>query len=309
MIVVSGEALVDLVPRPQSDNLYEAILGGSPYNVAIGLGRLGAPVAFAGRLSTDANGDRFAAALTRDGVGLQFVERTREPTPLALVAPGTAASGPRYAFYLRGTAYDGHPPLPSHWPPSIVHLHTGSIAALDGASGIATLLALRAARGHSSTSFDPNIRPVILPERDSVLPLVEERVGLSTFVRASEEDLQWLYPDRAPEASAAEWATLGPQFVILTRGAAGAQAFIGADQISVAAPRVEVVDTIGAGDSFTAALIAAMLDDRALGPEAPAPTLDGVRRWLEFACKVAAITSSRKGADPPRRSELVSGLK
>lgn len=307
MILVAGEPLIDLVPRAGAENVYEAILGGSPYNVAIGLGRLRAPVSFVARLSQDANGDRFTAALVRDGVDLRYVERVPEPSALALVAPGTAASGPRYAFYLRGTAYDGRPPFPDVWPEDARHLHVGSIAAMEGISGETTLAAMKAAKGRLSTSFDPNIRPLIIPPRAEVLPLVEDLVRLATVVKASEEDLEWLYPDRAPAGSAAEWAGWGPQLVVVTRGSAGAEAWVGREHFAVSAPKVAVVDTIGAGDSFMAALLAIMRADGAQGAHAPRTTSDGARTWVEYACRAAAITCSRKGADPPRLEELAEG--
>ena len=264
-------------------------------------------MSFVARLSQDANGDRFTAALVRDGVDLRYVERVPEPSALALVAPGTAASGPRYAFYLRGTAYDGRPPFPDVWPEDARHLHVGSIAAMEGISGETTLAAMKAAKGRLSTSFDPNIRPLIIPPRAEVLPLVEDLVRLATVVKASEEDLEWLYPDRAPAGSAAEWAGWGPQLVVVTRGSAGAEAWVGREHFAVSAPKVAVVDTIGAGDSFMAALLAIMRADGAQGAHAPRTTSDGARTWVEYACRAAAITCSRKGADPPRLEELAEG--
>src|SRR5580698_6992998 len=116
MILISGEALVDLIPDRVKESAYDAVLGGSPYNVAIGLGRLGAPTAFVSRLSTDANGEALGAALAKDGVDLSSVERAAAPTPLAFVMRGTAQTGARYAFYLDGTSYDGPWPFPRQWP-------------------------------------------------------------------------------------------------------------------------------------------------------------------------------------------------
>ncbi len=131
MNLISGEALVDLIPDRDRKNVYDAVLGGSPYNVAIGLGRLGASTAFVSRLSNDPNGEDLAAALSQAGVDLSFVARDARPSPLAVVMRGTAQSGARYSFYLDATAFDGAWPFPRVWPNGAKHLHVGSIAAVD----------------------------------------------------------------------------------------------------------------------------------------------------------------------------------
>ena len=165
MILISGEALIDLIPDPDKDGRYDAVLGGSPYNVAIGLGRLGAPTAFVSRISADANGEGLAAALARDGVDLSLIARDPRPTPLAFVMRGTAQTGSRYSFYLDATAFDGRWPFPSVWPEGARHLHVGSIAAVDPRHGESVVAALRLARARATTSFDPNIRPLVTPDR------------------------------------------------------------------------------------------------------------------------------------------------
>src|SRR5471032_2119716 len=131
MILVAGEALVDLIPDPAKADAYDAVLGGSPYNVAIGVARLGSASAYVGRLSQDPNGEALAAALASNAVSLAFAARDPRPTPLAFVMRGTAATGSRYAFYLDATAYDGAWPYPSPWPGAAKHLHIGSLAAVD----------------------------------------------------------------------------------------------------------------------------------------------------------------------------------
>ena len=254
MILVSGEALIDLIPDPARASAYDAVLGGSPYNVAIGLGRLGAPTAFVSRLSTDGNGEALAAALAENGVDLSFVARDKRPTTLAFVMRGTAKTGSRYSFYLDGTAYDGPWPFPAEWPTAARHLHVGSFAAIER-HGQAVVEALRLARAHATVSFDPNIRPFVTPDREAVVEMVERQVALASLVKASEEDLEWLYPGRAIEESLAAWAKAGPRFCVATLGAHGALALIGDERVEVPAPRVEVVDTVGAGDSFMSALL------------------------------------------------------
>jgi fructokinase len=306
LVLVAGEALVDLLPRPRQNELFEAVLGGSPYNVAIGLARLGTRTAFAGRLSRDANGDRFVAALEKEGVDLAFSVRAKQPSPLAFVAPDTAQTGARYAFYLKSTAYDGTSPLTNQWPSPVAHVHVGSFSALAGKHGDAALAALKWARQHGSSSFDPNIRPLVLPRREDVIALVEARVHLSTLVKASEEDMEWLFPGRDPAMAMAEWAVKGPVLTLLTRGGNGACAFYGKESVVFPAPSIKIVDTVGAGDSFMAAVLAIMSSDGALGRARLRPGRDQILRWLEFAVNAAAITCTRKGANPPTRSEIES---
>src|SRR6516165_6031369 len=146
MILISGEALIDLIPDPDKANAYDAVLGGSPYNVAVGLGRLGAPTVFVSRISDDGNGEALAAALVENGVDLSFVARDTRPTTLAFVMRGTAKTGSRYSFYLDATAFDGPWPFPAQWPKGARHLHVGSISALDPRHGQSVVEALQAAR-------------------------------------------------------------------------------------------------------------------------------------------------------------------
>jgi fructokinase len=308
MILISGEALIDLIPDPIKANAYEAVLGGSPYNVAIGLGRLGARTAFISRISADGNGEALAASLAQNGVDLRCVARDARPSTLAFVMRGTAKTGSRYSFYLDATAFDGPWPFPTEWPKNARHLHIGSIAAVDPRHGQSVVAALTAARPHATISFDPNIRPLVTPDRDSVMHLVERQASLAHLVKASQEDLEWLYPDRGIEDSLAAWTKSGPRFCVATLGEHGALAMLDKERIEVRAPRVEVVDTVGAGDSFMSALLSAMDRDDALGAEAPAPSRGELEEWLRFAVTASAITCTRKGSDPPTRKEVEAAL-
>lgn len=308
LILVTGEALVDLIPIGATT--FEAVLGGSPFNTAIGLGRLAVPAGYAGRISTDAMGEALAERLADSHVDLSYVARTPSPSPLAFVTRGTAATGARYSFYLGSTAYDGPSALPAQWPEDVAHLHIGSFAATDGAAGEAALAGLERARTKSTASYDPNIRPHVTPDQAATLKAVEPRVRLSTVVKVSEEDLDWLYPDRDPNASAAAWATQGPRLVVLTRGGTGSTAFFGRHSFSVPAPTITVVDTVGAGDSFMSGLLAAMHEDGAIGRDAEslAYTDVNVRKWVDYATTASAITCTRKGANPPTREEVLRGM-
>jgi fructokinase len=308
MILISGEALIDLIPDPIKASAYDAVPGGSPYNVAIGLARLGARTAFISRISADGNGDVLAASLAQNGVDLRYVARDARPSTLAFVMRGTAKTGSRYSFYLDATAFDGSWPFPTEWPKNALHLHIGSIAAVDPRHGQSVLAALTAARPHATISFDPNIRPLVTPDRDSVMHLVERQASLAHLVKASQEDLEWLYPDRGIEDSLAAWTKSGPRFCVATLGERGALAMLGKERIEIPAPRVEVVDTVGAGDSFMSALLSAMDRDDALGAEAPAQSRGELERWLRFAATASAITCTRKGSDPPTRKEVEAAL-
>jgi fructokinase len=307
MIMISGEALIDLIPDPVRAGAYDAVLGGSPYNVAIGLARLGAPTAFISRLSADGNGEALAGALVENGVDLSFVARDMRPTTLAFVMRGTAKTGSRYAFYLDGTAYDGPWPFPPEWPSAARHLHVGSFAAVER-HGQTVVEAMRLASSHATVSFDPNIRPFVTPDREAIGPLVRRHVSHAHVVKASEEDLEWLYPGRGPEESLAAWAKAGPRFCVATLGERGALAMLGEERIEVPAPQVEVVDTVGAGDSFMSALLSAMNRDHALGAEALTPSRSELERWLRFAAAASAITCTRKGSDPPTLKEVQAAL-
>ena len=303
MILISGEALVDLNPDPDYDGRYDAVLGGSPYNVAIGLARLGGRASFISRISADANGEALAAALVAAGVDLSLAARDLKPTTLAFVMRGTAQTGSRYSFYLDGTAYDGPWPFPKPWPQGVNHLHVGSFSAVER-HGHAVAEAMAAVRTQATVSFDPNIRPFVTPDRDAVRSLVERQVGLADFVKASEEDVEWLYPGRAVEDSLQAWAGIGPQFVIATLGGEGAVGYLGRERIAILPRKVTVVDTVGAGDSFMSSLLFAMDRDGALGRGAAPPTPQKFEQWSDFASRASSITCARKGSDPPTLAEV-----
>jgi fructokinase len=303
MILISGEALIDLIPDPEREGRYDAVLGGSPYNVAIGLARLGGPACFVSRLSEDANGEALAASLAAESVDLSLVARDPRPTTLAFVMRGTAQTGSRYSFYLDGTCYDGEWPFPARWPASARHLHVGSFAAVERHSA-KVAQAMRQAAAEATVSFDPNIRPFVTPDRERVLARVEAEVALAHIVKASEEDLAWLYPGRGLEDTLRAWAALGPQFCIATLGGEGGLAYLGAQRLEIAPRRIALVDTVGAGDSFMSSLLFAMNRDGALGAAAPKPTLAKLAAWTDFAARASAITCTRKGSNPPTLAEI-----
>ena len=308
-IVVIGEALIDLIE--QADGRYQAKPGGAPANVSIALARLGVNVWFAGRLSDDRFGEKLWKWLSPESINLSLVERTAEPTSLAVASLDEQGKA-SYSFYLTGTADWGwesgsFSTLESDPPAALV---IGSVATViePGASVIEELAASLYAEDVSTVAIDLNIRPGLGFERERECERVERQVKRAHVVKASDDDLDWLYPDRAADDTARQWARAGHE-VIVTRGAAGATLFRpSGDTVSVEAPRIELVDTVGAGDSFLAATLFGLQSRSAVGPGAAA-LLSGVshdtwREILELAARVGAITCSRAGCNPPTLAEL-----
>ena len=299
-IFVIGETILDLAP---AGGAYEPVLGGSAFNTARALGALGAHVSFAGAVSRDDWGAKFRAALIEHHVDCTLLRDSEKPMPLALVSP-EGASGPAFTLYLAGTAHEDAQ-APATLPRNVTHLHVSSFHACTKPTGDGVLALMNAAKGRASISFDPNVRTGVLPPRDEAVALIEERVRLCDIVKASAQDMNWLYPDRDPRDAMEAWSARGPRLAVLTRGANGATAFATRERIDVPAPAVVMVDTVGAGDAFTAALLTEMAVDSALGPDAAPLEAPALRRWLVFATAAASLTCARRGAQAPRRAEIL----
>jgi fructokinase len=294
-ILVIGESLVDLVADPGSD-VFAATAGGSPFNIALGLARLGQPVTLVTEYGDDHCGRILAARLAAEGVRVQ---RTGQATSIAIAAldPAGAAT---YDFWFRW----GLRPADVQLPDSIAGLHIGSLACLVEPGRHAVLTAATEARRRGvPVSFDPNIRPALAPEPSVARPIVDAYLAVSAIVKASVEDLAWLYPDDDPTDWARRMAVTGDRLVVVTDGARGCTAFASGNEVSVDAFPLPVQDTIGAGDSFTAALLAYL---RSSGTLARAPGLpaDHLRAGLEFASRAAALTCTRAGAYHPSMADL-----
>jgi len=311
-IVVAGESLIDLVP--ESDGRLRPLPGGSPFNVAVGLGRLGVPTALLGPLSDDAFGSLLADGLSDAGVRSLPEGRVSRPTTLAMVHLDEAGRA-AYAFYLHGTSATGmtdedlaaagttEPALDS--TPLHVSLGAVTLAAPGTGALLARLVSDGAAR--PLVSLDPNVRPTVMTDLDAERRAIAHAVTAVDLVKVSDDDLLALHPDRDPLAVAGEWARSGPALVVVTRGRNGATAVRDeGGMLTVASLSVDVVDTVGAGDAFTSGLLAA-LDERSLLDRAALRAADAatLREVLAFAARVAAVTCTRHGADPPRREELV----
>ncbi|MEU9465394.1 carbohydrate kinase [Streptomyces avermitilis] len=300
MIVVAGEALIDLVPQSAGALAgLKPALGGGPYNTALALGRLGSPTAFCSRTSRDAFGEALLDGLRTAGVDVSAVQRGAEPTTLAVATideHGSAA----YSFYVDGTA-DRLFAAPDRLPDATraVSFGTCSLVLEPGASAYEELMRSAAAQG-LFTTLDPNIRAGLIPDPDAYRARFKSWLASVSLLKLSEDDATWL------GGSPREWLALGPSAVVITRGDDGLTVFTrdGAEH-SVPGEPVDVVDTIGAGDTVNAALLHGLAARDALSPEGLAGLdAEGWTELLRFAARAAAITCSRAGAEPPYASEL-----
>jgi fructokinase len=307
LFLVCGEALFDIfVTGARGDGLsLDARPGGSPYNVAIGLARLGQPVEFLTGLSDDALGRRLLPFLEREGVGLKHAVRSQRPTAFSLVDLD-AAGVPAYAFYPELPAYSalGIAELP-RLGPEVRAIHIGSIATVLQPAGDA--FTYLAEREYSSrlVSYDPNVRLAVVPDPAVWRSRLERLVRSAHLLKVSEEDLDRLYPGREQDAAARDWLQQGARLVVLTRGSRGAAAWTRESYAEVPGRRVEVVDTVGAGDSYQAALLAGLAEAGCVAPD----RLDKLSEsalvgLLAFAAEAAAVTCARRGADLPGRTDL-----
>ncbi|CCK30905.1 fructokinase [Streptomyces davaonensis JCM 4913] len=300
MIVVAGEALIDLVPQGTGAlaSLRPA-LGGGPFNTAVALGRLGSPTAFCSRTSHDAFGEALLDGLRQAGVDVSHVQRGSEPTTLAVATVDEGGSA-AYSFYVDGTAdrlFTALAALPEGT--RAVSFGTCSLVLEPGATAYEELLRAASARG-VFTALDPNIRPGLIPDPDAYRARFRGWLPSVSLLKLSAEDAEWL--GGTPRA----WLAEGPAAVVVTHGGDGLSVFTrdGAEH-SVPGEKVEVVDTIGAGDTVNAALLHGLAARDALSPQSVARL--GADDWtglLRFAARAAAITCSRAGAEPPYAAEL-----
>ncbi|MCK0111005.1 carbohydrate kinase [Ornithinimicrobium sp. F0845] len=297
--LVIGEALIDIVGGAEGQREY---VGGSPANVAMGLARLGHPVDFLTHLGPDARGTRVAEHLT--AAGLRLVPGAVAPRTSTATARLDAEGGATYDFDL---AWD----IPAVDLAGTAHVHTGSIAATLEPGASRVLETLQRARAATTVSYDPNLRPSIMGEPHDVRARVEELIGRADAVKASDEDIGWLYAGATVEQVAHLWGRLGPAVVVVTRGSEGALLHLPAtgDQHLLTAAPAQVVDTVGAGDSFMAGLLSGLLDAGYLGDPGARGRLRtaGLRDILpavERAAACAHWTIERAGAAAPTRSDL-----
>lgn len=299
-IAVIGEALIDRV-RAGDGRVVAEVPGGSLLNVAVGIARLGHPVSLATRFGDDAHGALIDRHLGASGVAVMPDSRHQGVTSTATATLHESGSA-EYTFEIR---WD----LQSVEPGPYTHVHVGSIAVVQepGARVLRDAVIRERALG-ASISYDPNIRPALMGDRAGAVTKVESMIALAHLVKASEEDVEWLYPDKSLEWVEDHWLGLGPDMVVLTLGSKGATARTRSIRVQRSAQPTEVVDTIGAGDSFMSGFLHSLLSGGLLGEA-------GISSWqtlqsadldqlVEPALECAAITVSRQGANPPRIDEL-----
>lgn len=300
-VLVAGEALIDIVVPPRGETVEH--VGGSPANVAVGLARLGHRVELATHVANDPHGRRIVAHLEERHVHLTPGSDTGARTTTA-TAYLDAAGGATYDFDLLWE-------LPDVDLTGVDHLHTGSIAATQEPGGSLVLALMSRAREHATVSYDPNLRPTVMGRPHDVRSRIEECLGMADVVKASSEDIEWLYAGAPVDDVAHLWGLLGPSLVIVTRGGEGTLVSLPAAETTTEVPAqpAQVVDTVGAGDSFMAGLVSGLLDTGLLGGPAGRQRLraadaPAVLPAVERALACARWTVQRAGAAAPTRDDL-----
>lgn len=306
MLTVIGEALIDVVNKP--DQPAKAHPGGSPMNVAVGVSRLGHQVEFIGRFGNDDYGHMIAEHLTDSGVKIPFTADEKK-TSVAQANIGESGSAD-YDFDIDWSLDSATEEL-AHAVHHSSAIHVGSIGSMLEPGAAQVLKTVCEAEKTALISYDPNCRPAIIPDIAQARSWAEAIVSHTDFVKASDEDLLWLYPEQTIEESAKAWLELGASLVAVTRGEQGVWAInktTSPGGVEIPAHRVDVIDTVGAGDSLMAAFLAYLLDQRVEGEKAAEDLAEmpaqEITKMLTFAATAAGITVSRAGANPPTRDEF-----
>jgi len=307
MLLACGDALIDFVPTRTADDR-EAVMpavGGSCLNVAIGMARLGASTGFVGGISNDMFGQMIAAHAEGSNIGLGYATRGDHQTTLAFVR--IIAGESSYAFYDAETATRNWTYRRRSIPFDIIEaVHVGSTTLVNDRGAAETQALIADARATSTISFDPNCRPNLVKDKPAYLARMADFAGRADIIKMSDVDFAYLYGDESYQRRADALLERGASIVVITRGKDGAVAWHNtAGQIEVPAPQVKIVDTIGAGDSFQAALLFALHKQKRLR-RPPLATISAteLRRALSFAADCAGLTCTRPGADPPWANEV-----
>ncbi|CAD7052329.1 carbohydrate kinase [Pseudorhizobium endolithicum] len=306
MIVCCGEALIDMLPRETTlgEKGFAPYAGGAVFNTAIALGRLGQPTGFFTGLSDDMMGDILRETLAASHVDFRFAAISSRPTTIAFVklVKGQAS----YAFYDEGTA--GRMITETDLPAlggDCEALHFGAISLIPEPCGGTYEALMAREHGKRVISFDPNIRPGFIKDKQKHMERIARMAAMSDIIKFSDEDLDWFGLEGDDDGRAGYWLSKGAKLVILTRGAEGATGYTGRFKVSVASERVTVVDTVGAGDTFDAGILASLRMQGLLTREKIAALTEGqVRQALQLGAKAAAVTVSRAGANPPFAHEI-----
>jgi fructokinase len=310
MILCCGEALIDMLPRQTdaSEAAFVPYVGGALFNTAIALGRLGVPTEFFSGISSDFFGQMLRDSLTENKVGSTYAHISPQPTTLAFVrlVDGHAS----YMFYDENSA--GRMLAIDHLPElgdEITALQFGAISLIPEPCGSAYEALMTREHKKRLIVLDPNIRPGFITDREKHLARMRRMLAMTDIVKISDEDLRWFGEDGTIDEIVRRWIVpageQGPKLVLVTHGAEGVTAYTARQTVQVAAQKVTVVDTVGAGDTFTAGVLAS-LEEAGLLTKAALPDLSEaqIRDALTLGTKAAAITVSRAGANPPWRSEL-----
>jgi fructokinase len=311
MLLSCGDALIDFLPVRSVDgrDAVVPVAGGSCLNIAVGMARLGAPTGFVGGISTDLFGRMIADHASASQVELRYATRSEHQTTLAFVR--TVGGEPHYAFYDEATASRNWIYRRGAIPfPEIEAIHVGSTTLADEKGAVQALAMVEDASGSVTISFDPNCRPNLVKHRDRYVDRMNAFAAVADIVRMSDVDFEFLYGGSDYAGRAKSIIEAGASLVVVTRGIKGARAWHKqAGTVEVQAPTVEVVDTIGAGDSFQAALLFALRAIGRIGTQALARiNSEELGRVLSFASSCAAFTCGRAGADPPRHSDVGAAL-
>jgi len=307
MILSCGEALFDMIQMPGGTTI-EPVVGGSTLNVALGLARLGQSTGYLTKLSTDHFGSQLADFLKREGIGGDFVVRapgTQTTLAFAFLQPGGHAD---YSFYSSGASDRSMSPadLPTSLPADIKAVHFGStLLALEPAATTFTDYMLKLAPD-LFFSFDPNVRASLITDRPLWLDRFDKLMRAADFIKASIEDVEWMVGGKADAAETARaWSLAGPKIAVVTDGGVGATVAVNGESVFVPAHKVDVIDTVGAGDTFQAAYLARLSERGFLSKSAiRGIDLASAEDIATFAVAAAAITCTRRGADLPRRADV-----
>jgi fructokinase len=319
MVIAVGEALIDFISTPVADGpesreLFRPVPGGSPYNTAIALSRLGVKTSYMSRISRDLFGEMLLDHLAANGVGVSLVKRTDDPSTLAFVRKNRDGH-PEYAFFTNGSADRNldDADFPTDLSPQVECITCGSISLVAEPSGsVIERFVLRESSSRTIV-FDPNIRRSLIVDAAAYRKRVEAIASVATIVKTSDEDLDWIVGRDGVRngkcdfhADAARLLDLGARMVVVTRGASGSVAVLPGRTIAVDAVEPSPGgDTVGAGDTYGAALVSWLDRRKLLAAESITRLDDGeVRSMLEYASRAAGITCSREGCDPPRFAEL-----
>lgn len=306
MILCCGEALIDMLPREtvEGEAAFAPYVGGAVFNTAVALGRLGTETAFFSGISNDLFGRRLSEALEASKVDLRHVRFSDRPTTLAFVhlAGGQAT----YTFHDENTA--GRMLEEADLPvldDAVGALHFSCISLIPEPCGSTYEVLMRREHEHRVTMLDPNIRAGFIADKERHLLRMRRMIAMADIVKLSDEDLAWFGETGSHDEIAARWLQAGPKVVVITRGGKGAVGYTVNDRIDVPAHAVKVADTVGAGDTFNAGILASLDEAGLLDKERLAALgADELRAALDFAMAAAAVTVSRPGANPPWRHEL-----